>query len=68
MITVYDVCYLFLEGGMQKVRVYDFAVDKDIYSGYIDDMPSNISSMEIMSIDNIKNSSVICFNVDSNEE
>ena len=68
MITVYDVCYLFLESGLQKVRVYDFAVDKDIYSRYIDDMPSNISSMEIMSIDNIENSDVICFNVDSNEE
>ena len=50
-ITVEEFVNLFTDPSAQKVNIYGLESEKLLFSGFLDDMPSNLQDMEICSID-----------------
>ena len=66
MFRVSDLTELFIETSIQTVAIYDCGKEKEVFRGTIDDIPEDLQSLEVMSIDNLeKNSDVFTINVDS---
>jgi len=49
--TVRDIIEMFIDENMQKFIVYDLSTDRDLYSGYLDEIPSDVESLEVSTID-----------------
>ena len=66
MFRVSDLTDLFIETSIQTVAIYDCGKEQEVFRGIIDDIPEDMQSLEVMSIDNLeKNSDVFTINVDS---
>lgn len=53
--TVYEFINLFVEEDKQMFTVYDTERGKNLYEGFLIDLPPEIADREITSIDNIIN-------------
>lgn len=53
--TVYEFINLFVEEDKQMFNVYDTEKGKNVFEGFLADLPPEIADKEISSIDNIVN-------------
>lgn len=63
MFTVSDIINLFVEENILKVDIYDTEKDEVVFSGLACDLPENLASCTIDSIDNPEKDDKITFNV-----
>lgn len=62
--TVRDIIEMFIDENMQKFIVYDLSTDRDLYSGYLDEIPSDVESLEVSTIDCLtKGTDILTLNV-----
>lgn len=62
--TVREIIEMFIDENMQKFIVYDLSTDRDLYSGYLDEIPSDVESLEVSTIDCLtKGTDILTLNV-----
>ena len=68
--TIYDICNLFTEPGMQQVGIFDLNTSREVFKGTFEEMPDEYNDLEVQSIDNMGkygSGEVIVFNVEIEE-
>ncbi len=63
MFTVYDIIELFVDENRLKVDIYDNGTETVVFSGLAGELPDNLASCTIDSIDNPVNDGKLTFNV-----
>lgn len=61
--TIRDLMWLFLDGGMQKIKIFDLNTEKYLYVGEYGDYEGD--DYEIQSIDNIDETDYFTINVEA---
>lgn len=57
--TIREFVEMFVDPDCQEFRVWSDNKEDNIFTGYLDDCPDDISDMEINSIDNISTASML---------
>ena len=67
--TVYDILDHFCDPYDQQVAIFDINKGEEIYRGTLDEMPSDIQDLEVLSIDTLHEATqVLTFNVESDSD
>ena len=62
--TVRDIIEMFIDENMQEFTVYDLDNDKVLYTGYLDEVPSDVENLEVSTIDCLtKGTDILTLNV-----
>ena len=62
--TVRDIIEMFIDENMQEFTVYDLDNNKVLYTGYLDEVPSDVENLEVSTIDCLtKGTDILTLNV-----